>query len=565
MPVRSKKRNPPLKRVLVHVLRVAIFVSVLWLIRDAHRQTVWSDADLSNSPQAIEFVQQSVPEATGIAGERVVDSSGNAIGSILQTSPQSDHIIGYSGPTNCLIVLDAENQIVSVAIANSGDTVDHVRAVKDDPDFAKAFSGLGFETSDQWQQIDAVSGATLTSYAIIASVANRMGGSAPSLKFEAQPDMENVRALFDDAVRIELTDRSNIWDVFSDSAKVGFLLTTSPFADQLSGYQGPTMTLAGFDNDGKCVGLVVDQTYENQPYASYLNDDRPFQKFYVGKTLEQLAELSPEDSGIDGVSGATMTSLCVADGLVLAAKAAIEAPANDEAGGSGFSRRAISWWADAITVLLTIFGMLLSFGQIGKSKSLRIAYQLAVILFLGLINGHMLSQASVVGWSKNAIPWSVAPGLVLLSIAAFVVPIVSKHQPYCHHICPFGAIQQLAKKRSPWPVVIPKTLNSVLEFVPFALLLLVVIVAMTGTSFNLASIEPFDAFAFRVAGWATIGVFVVGLVASLVSPMAYCRFGCPTGALLGFLKFRADSHRIGSRDWAAMLLLVAAILFRVVA
>jgi polyferredoxin len=74
----------------------------------------------------------------------------------------------------------------------------------------------------------------------------------------------------------------------------------------------------------------------------------------------------------------------------------------------------------------------------------------------------------------------------------------------------------------------------------------------------LASIEPFDGFAFRVAGWATIGVFVVGLIFSLVSPMAYCRFGCPTGALLEFLKFRADSQRIGTRDWAALLLLAIA-------
>ena len=62
---------------------------------------------------------------------------------------------------------------------------------------------------------------------------------------------------------------------------------------------------------------------------------------------------------------------------------------------------------------------------------------------------------------------------------------------------------------------------------------------------DLAAIEPFDGFEFRVAGWATIVIFVVGLLVSLVSPMAYCRFGCPTGAVLNFLRFRADSHRLG--------------------
>ena len=53
---------------------------------------------------------------------------------------------------------------------------------------------------------------------------------------------------------------------------------------------------------------------------------------------------------------------------------------------------------------------------------------------------------------------------------------------------------------------------------------------------SLVDIEPFDAWVFRVAGWATITVAIVGLVASLFVPMAYCRYGCPTGALLKFLQ-----------------------------
>lgn len=569
MPKQTRVRNPKLQRILVHGLRVALFLCVLWLIRDAHRQTILAESNLLTNSAAIEFVQQVIPDAAAIkpidekiGGNLIADESGETVGYVLQTSPESDHIIGYSGPTNCLIALDPNSEIVSISIGNSGDTVDHVAAVKEDSNFADAFRGIPFGASDRWQDIDAVSGATLTSYSIISSVANRMGGSAPSLKFDAKPNVANVKSLFPTMSRIEPTDRSNIWDVFSDSNdKIGFVLSTTPDADQLSGYQGPTATLAAFDTDGKCVGLIVDQTYENQPYANYLNSDRYFQKFYVGKTLKEISEMAPDENDIDGVSGATMTSMCVADGLFLAAKKAMEPPI--EIAGSRFSRSAMSWWADVSTVLLTIFGVMLSFGRFGKQKKLRIGFQLAVIIFLGFINGHMLSQASVVGWSKHAIPWSVAPGLVLLSLAALAIPIVSKHQPYCRHICPFGAIQQLAKKRTNWKLKISKSLDRILSFIPFALLLLVVIVAMTGSGFNLASIEPFDGFAFRVAGWATIGVFVVGLCFSLVSPMAYCRYGCPTGALLEFLKFRADSHRLGLRDWAAFLLLAVAMVSRV--
>jgi hypothetical protein len=63
---------------------------------------------------------------------------------------------------------------------------------------------------------------------------------------------------------------------------------------------------------------------------------------------------------------------------------------------------------------------------------------------------------------------------------------------------------------------------------------------------------------FRVAGWATISIAVVGLAASLFIPLAYCRFGCPTGALLGFVRLNAHSDRWSHRDsLAAVLLLVA--------
>lgn len=545
----------------VHCLRIALFVAVLWMIRDAHRSISGDAIDFTMNPDVNQFVEQSVPGAVLFGckwpgDNRIYGADEKPIGSVIQTSPQSDHIVGFSGPTNCWIALDSDNRIVSVKIVDSGDTVDHVRAVEDDPYFASQFRGLGFRETEKWQDIDAVSGATLTSYAIISSVANRMGGNVSSLrKFKDDPNIKNIRCLFSSATRIEATNRSSVWDVLEGNSKVGFVLSTSPFADQLSGYQGPTMVLAGFDADGKCVGLIVDQTYENEPYASYLNDDRSFQKIYVGKTLQEIAQLTPEENDIDGVSGATMTSMCVADGLPLAAQNALQ-PVNRSA---MFARSPISWWVDVVTVLLTIGGIMFSFGRFGKFKKLRFVYLLAVIAFLGFINGHMISQASIVGWSKSAIPWNVAPGLVFLSFAALAIPMFTKHQPYCHHICPFGAMQQLTKNRIGWKVSIPKPVDRILKWIPFALLSLVVVAALSGSSFNLASIEPFDGFAFRVAGWATIGVFAIGLIASLFSPMAYCRYGCPTGALLSFLKFRGDSHRLGPRDWAAMLLLAVAI------
>ena len=75
---------------------------------------------------------------------------------------------------------------------------------------------------------------------------------------------------------------------------------------------------------------------------------------------------------------------------------------------------------------------------------------------------------------------------------------------------------------------------------------------------DLAHIEPFDAYLLTSAGIATIVIAIVGLVASLFVPMAYCHYGCPTGALLEFLRGRGKSDRFCRRDVAAALLVALA-------
>jgi hypothetical protein len=79
---------------------------------------------------------------------------------------------------------------------------------------------------------------------------------------------------------------------------------------------------------------------------------------------------------------------------------------------------------------------------------------------------------------------------------------------------------------------------------------------------NVNALEPFDAWLIRVAGWGTITVAVVGLIASLFVPMAYCRYGCPTGALLKFVRYAGHGDTFGRRDTAALLLVAAAAVMR---
>lgn len=563
---------------LVHSFRVLLLVAILVIVRYANSKSAGLEHDLSTNPVAIAFAESAFEKTdevqlkpASIEGQYEVLSVSagkkSPVGYLVRTSPQSDDITGFSGPTDCLVALSTDQQIVSVGILNSRDTVEHVDLIEKSPEFFAAFSKEA-DDAQAWSEIDAVSGATLTSYAIIASVAKRIGGLEPALKFAAEPTMEKVRLLFPTAASVQSEGAGAMWQVKNEQGQMlGKVLTTTPAADNLVGYQGPTAALIGF-KDGSCVGLAVDQTYDNQPYASYLDDAYGFQKKYKGKTLTELSEMDPQALGIEGVSGATMTSMAIAEGIPLATTAALTKVEPNAAIAQrpliGKTRDWRSYGADFVTIVLVLVGVAFAFTKLSKLRWLRIGYQIAVVILLGFYSGHMLSQASVAGWAANTVPWSLAPGLVLLSLAALAVPMFSKHQPYCQHICPFGAMQQWArtpmvKRIVRWRVAISGRVATLLRCIPIILLAIVVATAVSGSAFNLASIEPFDGFGFRVAGWATIVVFVAGLLFSFVSPMAYCRFGCPTGVMLNYSRFRADSHRLGLRDLVAVGLLVLAV------
>ena len=101
-----------------------------------------------------------------------------------------------------------------------------------------------------------------------------------------------------------------------------------------------------------------------------------------------------------------------------------------------------------------------------------------------------------------------------------------------------------------WRLKVPARVAAALRALPFLMLVFVVVVGVRQLAFNLVSLEPFHAYLFRVAGWATIAIAVVGLVASLFVPMAYCRYGCPTGGDVEFSMGRRAAGEVFASGWA---------------
>lgn len=377
----------------------------------------------------------------------------------------------------------------------------------------------------------------------------RLGGLMPVT-------VDEVRSIYPNATRLDedAGERSG-WRVKdAHGAELGYVLRTAPYSDSIIGYRGWTDTLVAFDPALRVLGVRIRGSQDTREHVADVRDDRYFMKLWNGKSWNEIARVTPEQAGIEGVSGASMTSMAMAEGIMRRLRAADAALAVQPA-PLRFAVRDIG------LVVVIGFALLLAFHGMHGRPWLRRAFQIAVIVYVGFINGDLLAQSLIVGWTQaGAAPWRTAPGLVLLLAAALAVPWAARKPIYCHHICPHGAAQMLLHRITPkrWRINVHPDFARGLRWLPALLLGAVVIISMLVLPIDLAHIEPFDAYILRTAGWATIAIAIVGLVASLFVPMAYCHYGCPTGALLEFVRGHGSTDRFGRRDFAALLLVVLA-------
>ena len=318
-----------------------------------------------------------------------------------------------------------------------------------------------------------------------------------------------------------------------------FVVNTKPLAKDVQGYGGP-VPLKIHIKDGRVAAVEAEPNAES---PDFFNRAKELLNHWQNKSVDEaLAE------EVDAVSGATFSSKAIIanmqrglayakqhgqwgeDGSVGAADTSASHIVGSEDGSVG----ALETSAPPIVALIVVLlGAVVPLFYNNRRLHL---VQLAVnVVVLGLWTGTFVSYTLFLrvfsgGVSLSAIGALAAPLLML--IVALIYPLAGRSGHYCANICPFGSAQELAGKLSRRKLRITPRVLKLLSVLRNLLWGVLMALLLTGTCTAWIDYELFTAFLYSSASVWVIVLAALFLVLSVWVPRPYCRFVCPTGALV---------------------------------
>jgi thiamine biosynthesis lipoprotein ApbE/Na+-translocating ferredoxin:NAD+ oxidoreductase RnfG subunit len=543
---------PRLLSLLVRLWRLAALAAAVLLLQKQASPRPRPAAFALADAQA--FFPAAAALAPGPGGVAVVnDAEGRPQGSLLTTSPAADRISGYSGPSNLLVALDPEGRIVGTRILESEDTPAHVDHLRRSSAFSKSLIGWN-PAAKPAPKTEGIAGSTLTALAMVEGIAERLGGGHGSLRFPEPVTLEEARSIFPGAADIAPDERRAAWFKVRDlsGAVAGYVVRTAPASDPIIGYAGPSECLLAVAADAQTIREIrLRKSYDTSEYTERIVEERDYLKALAKWKVSEWPGLDFGAEKIEGVAGATMTSAAIAEGIRETFRKN-DAQKPDPARGMPPVKDLVLW-------VFLVGACVMSFTNLRGIRWLRLAWQAALVGGLGIWLGQFVSLGLLAGWAGNGVSGRQIGPLLVLGGLALVVPWAARRQVYCHHVCPHGAAQEWLGRLVPAKMQLhpPARLHRVLRMLPPAVLAFGFFWVLYKPSAALGSLEPFD---FWILGTAAVSPFLIalaGLGLSAFVPMAYCRYGCPTGALLAFVRTASAHERFSARDFAAFAVLAA--------
>ena len=329
-----------------------------------------------------------------------------------------------------------------------------------------------------------------------------------------------------------------------------FVVNTKPLAKDVQGYGGP-VPLKIHIKDGRVAAVEAEPNAES---PDFFNRAKELLNHWQGKSVDEAMR-----EEVDAVSGATFSSRAIIanmqrglayakqhgqwgeDGSV-GAFGTSASPIEDGSAGAletsappivGSSVGAHGTRPSIVALIAVLLGAVVPLFY--NNRRLHLVQLVVNVVVLGLWTGTFVSYTLFLrifagGVSLSAIGALAAPLLML--IVALIYPLAGRSGHYCANICPFGSAQELAGKLSRRKLRITPRVLKLLSVLRNLLWGVLMALLLTGTCTAWIDYELFTAFLYSSASvWVTV-LAALFLVLSVWVPRPYCRFVCPTGALI---------------------------------
>lgn len=544
-PTDSKRR---LKRWALGVYRLGIILLSLVCLGGMPRDEKGLDA-----ADVLPIAREIFPDVVSVGDPRdglfpLLGENEQLLGWATSTLPEAGNIQGYSGPSELLMIFDAERRVKTVRYLASADTDGHVEKILRDGKFWSQWDSLPEATLGKKVSPMVVSGATLTSEAMARGVAARFGAEGMEQWFPDGLELDDVRKWFPEGDRIDPVKVKGTYQIFKGEKLLGTVLRSSRMGVSARGFNGTSDVIVALGQDGdQVLGIGFLGSRDNEPYISDVRDEVKYTDGFAGKRIAEILAEDTKSSPSLFTSGASYTNSAVVESV----REILSRHMAD-------SEKKSFPWKETLAILWIVIGVYLGLSKRGGKRGVRLAFAVVSVM-AGLLLGWMVSQDQMIGWGVNGFGVGAILPLVVLTAAALLVPAFTGKNVYCNRICPHGAAQTLAGEFIRKRFHLPAKLHALLVRLPWATLLAIWLLAFLGSGIPFAYFEPFETWSSGFIAFIPAAIFTIGLIAAFFLPQAYCHYGCPTGAMLRFLTQSPSAWT--RRDSIAGILIVTASLY----
>jgi hypothetical protein len=315
----------------------------------------------------------------------------------------------------------------------------------------------------------------------------------------------------------------------SNDEQLATVIFSFPYCDSIKGF-GDNIPLAiVFNSNDEVEQIYFFPNNETKSWMNMLEKDGFFET-WNGLSAEKALDLE-----VNAVSGATYSSKAIIQTVNHRLSLYTDSSSSD------FSSNWVNLLGLILSFVVLIFAII-SFFKPKYGRKFRIYLLIASVGILGFWQGKFLSLALFHYWLLNGLNIWEQIFLFTVLILAVILPLITNKSFYCQYLCPFGAAQELVSKLNKKKKInLGNKITKYLKYVKFVYLFVIFLLIVLSVDVVLENFEPFSAFKFQFASLTVLILSVVMLVLSVFINKAWCRYFCPTGAILSL--FRTKTSR----------------------